>query len=149
MAKKFKSYEELNNDSVVIVDSMNRSDNGKHPVYRDYEAIITILMTIFNLPIGTLPYTPREGFDLRSLLWRSDSSGVFNEYELELGDKLRRATNQADVNVQMSKDYTRECLNINITYTDNSGNLVYMPFSIDEDENEQLQLRYKNVLVKP
>lgn len=146
---KVKTYDEINAESTVIVDSMNRSDNGKPAVYRDYEAIVTILFTIWNLPIGQLPYTPTEGFDLRSLLYRSETSTKFSEYEHELSEKIANATNKADVNIQLSKDYANNALDVLITYMDNDGKLIEMPFKLEEDSNRQLQMRYKNVLVKP
>ncbi len=146
---KVKTYDEINAEATVIVDSMNRSDNGKPAVYRDYEAIVTILFTIWNLPIGQLPYTPTEGFDLRSLLYRSETSTKFSEYEHELSEKIANATNKADVNIQLSKDYANNALDVLITYMDNDGKLIEMPFKLEEDSNRQLQMRYKNVLVKP
>ena len=146
---KVKTYDDINAEATVIVDSMNRSDNGKPAVYRDYEAIVTILFTIWNLPIGQLPYTPTEGFDLRSLLYRSETSTKFSEYEHELSEKIANATNKADVNIQLSKDYANNALDVLITYMDNDGKLIEMPFKLEEDSNRQLQMRYKNVLVKP
>lgn len=146
---KVKSYDEINSEATVVVSSMNRSDNGKPAVYRDYEAIVTILFTMWNLPVGQLPYTPTEGFDLRSLLYRSETSSKFSEYEHELSEKIANATNKADVNIQLSKDYKNNALDVIITYLDNDGKLLEMPFKLEEGPNQQLQMRYKNVLVKP
>lgn len=149
IVKKTETYESLNKKSSLIVDSMNRSINNKPAVYRDYEAVITVIMNMFNLPIGTLPYTPLEGFDLAHFLFRSQESLAFNEIEETLRNNIKRLINNVSCNVSINKDNDIGLVTITISFIDTNGILNYIPFTLEEDENNEIKIRYNKTYVKP
>ena len=103
-------------------DSMNKSLTGAMDFHIGLDAIYTAINDVFDTRIGQLPYTPREGFNLRDLLWRANSSPVRSIIENDLRDKIVRQCKNENVIVNINK--VGNVNEIEINFTDLHGNTV-------------------------
>lgn len=106
----------------INCDSMNRSLTSAFDFHIGIDGIYTAINDVFDTRIGQLPYTPREGFNLRDLLWRSNTSSIRSIIENDLRDKIVRQCKNENVVVSIIKNGNIN--DIRIDFTDIYGNSV-------------------------
>lgn len=126
----------------INCDSMNRSLTNAMDFHVGIDAVYNVINAVFDTRIGQLPYTPREGFNLRDLLWRANTSELRSIIENDLKDKISRQCKTENVNVNIVKNGTIN--DIMIDFTDMYGNSVAnFTFELGNDGEGKITVKAK------